>query len=156
MGYVLGIREELLPESLEEQEEFMLSSMLHQGCPEVIEEAGLKRFIDAFARQGSKATQGVVPFSVVQSFLYQMTVYLNSGEYMSGAKIEDRGPGHWSVRLVRLLGWLHGTLLPRLPLGERLLFRFHTSVLRRDLARRGTPTGHGAGTGKRVPLRSKL
>jgi hypothetical protein len=33
-GHVLGIEEELLPRSLEDQEEFMLASMLHQGREE--------------------------------------------------------------------------------------------------------------------------
>merc|ERR1719336_1780136 len=37
-GYVLGIVDELLPKSLEDQEEFMLCSMLHQGVPEMIPE----------------------------------------------------------------------------------------------------------------------
>merc|ERR1712070_737856 len=35
-GHVLGICEDLCPKSIEDQEEFMLCSMLHQGVPDNI------------------------------------------------------------------------------------------------------------------------
>ena len=65
--------------------------------------------------------------------------------------IEDLGPGHWSVRLVRATGFVFGTVVPRyIPLGEEAMFQAPTFGIRRALARRGTPTGHGAGTGKEI------
>eukprot|EP00747_Dinoflagellata_sp_TGD_P047871 gnl/TRDRNA2_/TRDRNA2_145262_c0_seq1.p1 gnl/TRDRNA2_/TRDRNA2_145262_c0~~gnl/TRDRNA2_/TRDRNA2_145262_c0_seq1.p1 ORF type:complete len:175 (+),score=19.83 gnl/TRDRNA2_/TRDRNA2_145262_c0_seq1:26-526(+) len=151
-GHVLGIAEELLPKSLEEQEEFMLCSSLHQGVPEWIDGMKTKQFIDAFAKQANADTFGLVPLDALRTFLYQMTRYLNGNDYTVGMDIEDLGTRHWTIRLIRALGYLHGTLTPRLPLGEPMLFRAHTTMLRRRLNQWGTPVGHGAGSGARVEI----
>lgn len=147
-GYLLGISEELLPTCIEDQEEFMLCSMLHQGVPDWIDSEKTKRFIDTFANAAKKQSRGIVPFSAAQTFLYQMTRYLNGNDYTSGMGIEDLSDNHWSVRFIRTLGFLMGTVLPRrMPLGEAALFHLHTSNVRKQLRRRGTPTGHAAGSG---------
>lgn len=148
-GWVLGIEDEFLPESLEDQEEFMTCSMLHQGSPEAIDFTKLKEFMDAFARAANKSTLGLLPLGMAQTFLYQMTRYLNGHEYAPG--LENLGDGHWSVRLIRVIGRVMGTAIPRgVPFAERALFAANTAVLRRRLARRGTPTGHGAGSGEEL------
>merc|ERR1712079_454568 len=146
-GYVLGIFDELLQKSIEDQEEFMLCSMLHQGSPSDIPGAPTKKFIDAFVSQFHKQSKGKLPFDKLQTFLYQMTRYLNGNDYTTGMEIEDLGNWHWSVCLIRTLGFAFGSVVPRLPFGEEALFRFHTSRVRKELQRHGTPTGHGAGTG---------
>eukprot|EP00931_Biecheleriopsis_adriatica_P041213 TRINITY_DN23586_c0_g1_i4.p1 TRINITY_DN23586_c0_g1~~TRINITY_DN23586_c0_g1_i4.p1 ORF type:complete len:416 (-),score=61.61 TRINITY_DN23586_c0_g1_i4:70-1317(-) len=150
-GHVLGILDELLPTTLEEQEEFMLCSMLHQGAPEAINGPKTKEFIAAFAKDACRQTRGALPAKAVQTFLNQMTRYLNGSDYVTGMEIEDLGDWHWSVQLIYLLGFVFGTAVPRIPLGEEALFRLHTRNLRRQLRLRGTPTGHGAGSGAGTP-----
>jgi hypothetical protein len=158
-GHVLGICDELLPKTLEDQEEFMLSSMIHQGAPDAIPGAKTKEFMDAFAQKASHGTRGVVSFERIQDFLYQMTRFLVGNDYTTGMEIEDLGNWHWSVCLVRTLGFSFGTVLPRLPFGETLLFNSHTKQVRAQLNKRGTPIGHAAGSGQNIaasPVRSKL
>lgn len=152
-GHILGIVDDLLPRTIADMEEFMHASMLHQGAPEAIEGPKIRAFVDEFAAKANKDSRGIVPFTAAQSFLYQTIVYLNGKEYTSGMGIEDLGPSHWAVRLVHATGFVFGTLVPRyIPLGEEVMFRAHTFGIRRALARRGTPTGHGAGTGKEPPI----
>lgn len=150
-GHVLGIADNLLPVSLEDQEEFMLASMLHQGSPESMKEAGTKKFIDAFAKSGAAATG--IGFGVLQTYLYQMVRYLNGAEFITGTNIPDLGDWHWAPLLTWFFGVILGTLVPMVPFGERALVRLHTRRLRNRLEKRkarGTPLGHAPGTGKEL------
>merc|ERR1712007_107268 len=125
----------------------------------IVKAKPIKGFISAFAESAHKQTSGIMPASVAQTFLEQMTRHLNGEDVVANMEIEDYGEGHWSVRLVQSLGWSFGTLLPRLPGAESLLFRLHTSHLRAKLRERGTPIGHGAGSGREISgsqLRSRL
>jgi hypothetical protein len=157
-GYVLGIESDLLPVTLEDQEEFMLASMLHQGVPDNIPEEKTKQFIQAFSDEFSGKSKGIVPASVLQTYLVQMVRYLNGNDYTSGMHIEDLGDYHWTVLLTKFLGITFGDIVPNwVPFGETLLFNLHKNGLRETLRRRGTPTGHGAGTGKDIEtVKSKL
>lgn len=148
-GYVLGIVDDLLPETLEDQEEFMLCSMLHQGAPDLIRGGPLKDFIRAFSSKANRNSYGILPTNIVQTFLEQMTRHLNGIDYVS-LDTENLGDRHWTVRLIRALGWSFGTVLPRLPFMETALFHLHTSQIRKALKKRGTPTGHAAGSGKNI------
>ena len=95
--------------------------------------------------------RGIIPFDKVQTFLHQMTRYLNGSDYIVGMDIEDLGDNHWTVRFIRTMGFLFGTALPRsVPLGEAALFHWNTFQVRRGLRKRGTPIGHGAGSGADV------
>ena len=150
-GHVLGIEDALCPTSLEQQEEFMLASMLHQGAPQHISAANTKEFIGAFARQFAKP----LPFigaNTMQEFFEQVTMHLNGMDYITGMQLENKGGGHWAVKLTKFLGFSVGTLFTRFTLGvgEELLFRLHTWGIRRELSRRGVPTGHAAGTGQDI------
>jgi len=146
-GHLLGIHEDLLPRTLQDQQEFMWSSTLHQGSPDSIDGPGLQQFIHAFALDAHHGTRGMIPTSYIFDFLSQLTCYLNGAEHMGDAVV-DKGVYHWSIMLVRLMGFTVGTVLPRfVPFGEALLFRFHESRVKKELRRRGVPTGHGAGSG---------
>jgi len=125
---------------------------LHQGCPDHIPGSSTKSFIGAFAHAANKDSWGLLPEGATNTYLQQMTRYLNGNEYTTGMEIEDLGDYHWSVLFTRFLGFSFGTLLPRLPfgLGETLLFNIHTKNIRKQLDKRGTPTGHGAGTGEDI------
>eukprot|EP00924_Labyrinthula_sp_SR-Ha-C_P000718 snap_masked-scaffold_7-processed-gene-1.38-mRNA-1 protein AED:1.00 eAED:1.00 QI:0/-1/0/0/-1/1/1/0/410 len=159
IGWILGIVEELLPKSLEDQEEFMLASMIHQGYPDFFNADELKKFVGAFSDQVSRQTNGVLSKNIVDTYLLQMVRYLNGVDYTGGA-IEDLGNYHWSILLTKGLGFFFGTFIPSIPFGfgEKLLINIHTKQLKKQLKRRGTPTGHGAGTGKEIKpqVQSKL
>jgi hypothetical protein len=90
-GYVLGINDALLPQRIEDQEEFMLASMLHSGDPDFIPGDAAKEFINAFAQKAADDTRGWLPFDATQTFLFQMIVYLNGNDYVKGMEIEDLG-----------------------------------------------------------------
>merc|ERR1712039_9186 len=113
--------------TLEDQEQFMLCSMLHQGAPEKIPVGPIQNFISAFSARTNKESFGMIPAHLVQTFLEQMARHLNGKEYLGDCGIEDYGDQHWTVRLIRALGWGFGTMLPRLPLMESALFKLHTS-----------------------------
>ena len=144
-GHVLGIVPELCPSSLEEQEEFMMASMKHQGDPDSIH--GLERFVRPFGQDMDRASRGWLGADRATDFLLQMVVHLNGRDYVPG--LSDGIGGHWAPRLVHAVGYLVGTVLPRLPGGESFLFTLHTSRIRRmlDRRRRREAMGHGAGSG---------
>merc|ERR1712046_552876 len=127
-----------------------MAAMLHQGRPDHIPDQPTKEFIRAFAKQGSRGTKGWVSETTIHTYLCQMVRYLNGNEYTKGAKFEDLGDWHWSVLLTKTMGWTFGTVIPRLPFGEEMMYRAHTKELRRRLAKRGTPTGHAAGSGSDI------
>merc|ERR1712232_1001946 len=141
---------------------FMLCSMLHQGAPNKIPTGPIQNFISAFSARSSRESFGMMPASVVQTFLEQMARHLNGTEYLGDCGIEDYGDTHWTVRFIQALGWSVGTVLPRLPFMESALYQLHTSRVRAALKKRGTPIGHGAGTGtgrndkENVELRSRI
>ncbi len=152
-GYVLGIQDALLPVTLECQEEFMLAAMLHQGVPDNIPEEKTILFIQAFSNDFSRKSNGIVPASILQTYLVQMVRHLNGNDYTSGMHIEDLGDYHWTVLLTRFLGKTFGDFVPNwVPFGETLLFNLHNKGLRETLRRRGTPIGHAAGTGKEIQV----
>jgi len=154
-GYVLGIADELLPATLEDQEEFMLCSMFHQGVPEWVDEHYLKKFIGAFADQLNVRSRGVVSRATAQTFLEQISVFLNGKDYTTGLNIDDLGSNHWAVRLVCAFGYVFGTILPRMPFGESVLFNLSTLRFRRALQKRGTATGQRAGSGQEQAISDK-
>ena len=151
-GHVLGIDHDILPETLEIQEDFMLASMLHQGAPEAISETNTREFISAFARRFATALR-VVPADTMQVFFEQVTRHLNGMEYTTGMQLDDLGAGHWSIVLTRFLGWTVGTLAVRYTfgLGESAMFNLNTWGIRRQLKARGVPIGHAAGSGGVAP-----
>lgn len=124
-GYVLGIDEELLPKSIEDQQAFYLSSCLHQVRPEKVAPES-KILLDAVAK-GSK----VIPYPIARTFLHQVTRYLAGDDYITGMKIEPMDD-YWGIRVIRGLGRA-ASLAHRVPLGERALYDFFAAMYRRQL-----------------------
>lgn len=153
-GHVLGIAAPLLPGSLEAQEQFMLAAYHHQADPDSIPGAPLRAFIGAFAAHfANQVPLGLLPRVAAQDALEQLTVYLNGLQWVTGMGLSDKGAMHWAVLLTRMVGFGLGTVVARglAPLGmESLLFYANSRALQKQLRRRGTPTGHAAGSG--VPI----
>eukprot|EP00756_Hemistasia_phaeocysticola_P018309 Hpha_TRINITY_DN15585_c1_g11::TRINITY_DN15585_c1_g11_i1::g.103896::m.103896 len=151
-GFVLGIEEELLPESALDQEAFFFASLKHQGHPELIPEKATKDFLDAFAKQFSAGTRGIMPMSIPQSFLYQWTVYLNGADWCEGMKIKDGGSWHWTILLTRAMGLLFGTVVPSLPFGSTALERINLVGIRQNIRMKGNKNaGRGMMKGSSAP-----
>lgn len=131
VGHVLGIRQELLPDSITEQQEFFLASLKHQGRPEKISLA-TKNVLDAVARSFHTRAQ-FLPYEVIQKFLHQSCRYLSGNEYVTGMQIEDAGE-YWGIKLLKAFGSANAFVY-RLPGGERLLYREGARSYRRFLAR---------------------
>lgn len=126
-GYVLGIDEALLPESIEDQQAFYLSSCRHQVQPEKVAPES-KTLLDAVAKSSK-----IVPYPVARTFLHQITRYLAGDDYISGMKIAPQDD-YWGIRIFRGLGRA-ASIAHQVPLGERALYDLFAAVYRRQLAR---------------------
>lgn len=157
-GKLLGIDDFLCPKSIEDQEEFMFAAIKHQGAPEAIDSAPTLEFMEAFAKEANKETFGLFGAEFFNSYLQQMTRYLNGNDFVAGMKIEDKGDYHWSVVLTRMWGYFFGTIPSNLPYGEKVMIWAHMRKINEMIAERGTATGHGAGTGEDITkkMKSKL
>lgn len=127
-GYVLGIDPGLLPETIEDQQAFYLSSCKHQVRPDKVNPK-TKTLLDAVAKQAK-----LVPYPVAQTFLHQVTRYLSGNDYITGMELEDKGD-YYGVRGLRYLGRAASFTHRYLPFGERLMYRAGVEVYRRELAR---------------------
>jgi len=126
-GHVLGIDEELLPTTAEEQQAFFLASCKHQARPDKLT-VQHTQLLDDVARQ--------VPawlFPVAQTFLHQMTRYLSGNDYVTGMRIEDLGD-YWGIRLARGLGRTVSFIHDHVPGGEPLLYRMGARRFAQSLA----------------------
>ena len=129
-GYVLGIDEELLPRDIEEQREFFLASLKHQGKPEKMSPA-TKGVLDSVAR--SFAGDGPL-FPVVQTFLHQLCRYLSGNDYVTGMQLDDLGDDYLGIRAMRFLGRVQSALYHHVPGGSALLYGIGAFGYRRFLA----------------------
>ena len=131
-GYVLGIREDLLPVSMRDQQEFFFACLKHQALPEKMSPE-IKCLLDHMAKSFTKRIPGL-PFGTAQKFLHQSCRYLCGNEYVTGMQIEDAGDDYWGIQLLKGLGSA-GSLAQRyLPLGSELLYRAGTVIVRGTLA----------------------
>lgn len=138
-GYVLGIDEGLLPQTIEEQQAFFLASLKHQAKPDKLSEQ-TKCILDEVAQKAHKDTR--IPYGMARTFLHQITRYLSGNDYVTGMKIEDKGD-YWGIRVFRGLGrgfWLVHRYLPG---GERLLYAAGAMQYRRELARNERRKAYG-------------
>jgi len=116
-GYLLGIDEELLPKSLEEQEEFFLASCIDEAHPDKIPEA-TKKVLDAMAQDANKNSYGIIPYEIARQQLHQLTRYLSGDEYCTGMKIDNLGDNHWSILLTCAMGRATSFTNHYVPFGE--------------------------------------
>jgi hypothetical protein len=127
-GHVLGIEPALLPDSIEDQQAFYLSSCRHQVRPEkVFPET--KDLLDAVAR----SSKGV-PYPVARRFLHQVTRYLAGDDYIAGMGIERRD-AEPTVELVRRLGRAASIAQRRVPGAERIFYGAFATLYRVELER---------------------
>jgi hypothetical protein len=132
-GHVLGIDDDLLPHSLEEQREFFFASLKHQARPEKLTPQ-TRCVMDNLAREATAARK-LVPYGVAQQFLYQACRFLSGNEYVTGMQIEDAGDDYWGIRLLKGLGRAHHVTWRYLPYGKRLLCRAGHRNFERSLSR---------------------
>jgi hypothetical protein len=124
-GHVLGIDDALLPRTVEEQQAFYLSSCKHQARPDkVFPET--KKLLDAVAKKS------VLPFSMSQTFLHQVTRYLAGNDYITGMQIEDKGD-YYGLKLFRACGRASSLAHRLLPFAESIMYAFGAGVYRREL-----------------------
>jgi hypothetical protein len=129
-GHVLGIADELLVESVEEQRAFFYASLLHQGRPERIP-AATKDLLDGIARTSTRRAPAL--FDGYRALLHQSCRWLSGNEYVTGMQLADEGENHWSLRLLRATGAASGVLW-RAPGGRALLVANGRRVYRRWFA----------------------
>jgi len=133
-GFVLGIDESLLPVSYEDQEEFFLASCVDQAKPEWIPRQ-TTYLLDAFAKQASTNTWGVIPFTVAQTFLHQITRFLSGDDWCEGMKLEALGDNHWSIYALKGMAKSTGFIVHYVPFGEQAVRRINLYVMARDIAK---------------------
>ncbi len=127
-GYVLGIDAALVPETIEDQQAFYLSSCKHQVRPDKVNPQ-TKTLLDAVAKQAK-----LVPYPIAQTFLHQVTRYLSGNDYIAGMQLEDRGD-YYGLRGLRYLGRFVSFAHRYMPFGERILYSAGLEVYRRELAK---------------------
>jgi hypothetical protein len=131
-GYVLGIDDELLPRSLDEQREFYYASLKHQGHPDKIPPQ-TKDVLDAVARDATR--RAPLLFGVVRKFLHQSCRWLSGNQYVSGMQLDDAGDDYWGIRALRGAGIASSLTWRRAPGGAGLLASSGTSTYRAWLRR---------------------
>lgn len=119
-GYLLGIEDELLPDSIHDQQAFFLASLKHQAQPEKLSPA-TKLVLDNVARTFSGGETIVYPH--VRQFLHQSCRYLSGNEYVTGMQIEDLGDNYWALRLLRGVGRVQSAVYLASPLAASVLYR---------------------------------
>ncbi len=132
-GHVLGIRDDLLPRSIQDQQAFFIASLKHQARPEKLD-ARNRVVLDDVARNFSRDTPGV-SFAVAQKFLHQACRWLTGNEYVTGMGIEDAGERYWGIRALKLLGGGSYLIWRYVPGGQALLYGLGSRAYRRSLKR---------------------
>ncbi len=130
-GHVLGIDPELLPETIEEQQAFFLSSCKHQAKPDKRSEQ-TKCVLDDVAKTLTRRAPPAYP--TVQTFLHQVTRHLSGNDYVTGMKIPDRGE-YWALRACQKLGRGFSFTRHFVPAGEQALYSWGAREFSRVLQR---------------------
>ena len=131
-GYVLGIQDDLLPETVADQQQFFLASLKHQARPERLDERTLK-VMDNVAANTAKRSP-FISEPMARKFLYQSCRWLSGNEYVSGMQIEDAGE-YAGIKLLKGLGRVSYWIWRYVPGGKALLYRIGARGYRKALAR---------------------
>ena len=137
-GHVLGIDDELLFATLDEQRAFFYASIKHQGRPDRIPPQ-TKTLLDAVAKNATRHSPAL--YRAMQSLLHQSCRWLSGNEYVTGMELPDAGDGHWSLRALRLAGAASGAIW-RSPGGRTLLAASGKQVYRRWLGQANARRDH--------------
>lgn len=139
-GYLLGIVDELLPDSLADQQEFFMASMLHEVLPMG---SGPREIMDGVATKASKELG--LPRAPIQRYLYQMTQYMTGNEYMKALNIEDEGPLYFGRLITVMSASLTNIIDQYVPFGARVLYSINMIRLNRRFQSKDLQTaGHRA------------
>jgi len=135
VGFALGISEELLPESFQVQEDFMLASVLMMGDRCKASGADIRGSFLQAAERFSDKTWGIVPSSVIDDFLLYLITHLAGKEYLEG--VVDTGAqltATLSSRIIMASVHVWARLLSlvdhKVPFGGHLLYKIHLGLIR--------------------------
>ncbi len=135
-GHVLGIDPALLPETIDKQQAFFLSSCKHQAKPDKLSEQ-TKCVLDDVAKTLTRRAPPAYP--TIQTFLHQVTRHLSGNDYVTGMNIPDRGE-YWALRACQTLGRGFSFTRHFVPAGEQALYswgaREFSRVLRKQERRK--------------------
>ena len=143
-AFVMGIDEDILPESLADQAEFFDASCAAEADPDWIPPQ-TKIVLDAIARDVNKDTWNMVSYETAQTFLHQLTRYLSGSQWCTGMQIEDLGDSHWAVRWMWAIGRVTDFMGHYVPLGDELLARINFVHVRRLMAQEHVKPGEVVG-----------
>lgn len=154
VGFILGIKYELLPESLEDQEEFFLSSVKYAGDPSWIKEE-TKFVLDEMARKVNEDSY-IVPQYLAQDALHQLTRYLSGNQYCTGMKIEDKGDDHWSINLFKTIGSFTTNFKNYLPYGETIMYNLNLRMIQNGVKQHEKKSGEKLGARVKQPTKQPI
>ncbi len=125
-GHVLGIQDDLLTATFDEEAAQYPLMLKHQARP--LECSSYAKTILDEVASGARR----VPKATARRFLHQVTLYLIGDELAAGLEIKPQ-PRYWGVPALRLAGWLWSTVHNRVPGGEAFLYRGGSKKFREGL-----------------------
>ncbi len=108
VGWLLGIREELLTDSIEQEKILWDAFLKHAARPELIGPQ-VKDVLDAVAEASPRAPERV------KHYLYEMTRYLAGDDYVAGFDLPKRR-NYLGIPASRLAGYATSQLFHRIPM----------------------------------------
>jgi len=135
VGFALGISEELLPDSFQIQEEFMLASVLMMGDRCKASGADIRDSFLKTAGHFFDKTWGIVPASVIDNFLLHLITFLTGKDYLegavdTGAQLTASMPSQIIMASVHFWARLLSLIDHNVPFGGHLLYNVHLGLIR--------------------------
>ena len=135
-GRLLGIDEDVLPDSLRDQADFFFASQ-HSANPEEIPKSVL-RTIDGVSEKMTSTPLGyLISRQDLNTFLEQLTVYLSGSDWVVGLGLKSLGESWLPLRVSRGAGWVLSTLT-KMPILEDAIPFIHRIMIARN-SRRTSP-----------------
>ena len=131
-GFVLGIDEDLLPNTIQDQQAFFIASLKHQARPEKMKPQ-TKKLLDDVADMAAKQNPWL-PRSMVQKFLHQICRWLSGDDYVTGMELENAGE-YWALKALKLSGQITRFTYYYVPKGDRVLYALGAGAYKAHLQR---------------------